>query len=205
MSSIIIGLTGGIGSGKTTVTNMFSNLGIDIIDADIIARTVVQPKSRALMAIQTHFGKDYILKNGQLNRSLLRKKIFSDEADKQWLNALLHPLIRDEIIKQTSSAQSPYCILVAPLLIENELLHLVDKVLVVDVDESTQIKRTLKRDTKSTEQEIKAIMASQVTRNVRAKAADDVINNSHDDLSAVTQQINTLHQQYLLFCQNKRN
>jgi dephospho-CoA kinase len=121
VSQIIIGLTGGIGSGKTTIANMFATLGIDIIDADIIAREVVQPNSPALGQIKQHFGDKVIFADGNLNRALLREKIFSCNHEKKWLNDLLHPLIRQSITSQLEQATSPYCLLVAPLLIENKL------------------------------------------------------------------------------------
>ena len=208
MSQIIIGLTGGIGSGKTTIANMFATLGIDIIDADIIAREVVQPNSPALGQIKQHFGDKVIFTDGNLNRALLREKIFSCDQEKKWLNELLHPLIRQSITSQLKEATSPYCLLVAPLLIENKLDALVHKVLVIDVKESVQLTRTLRRD-KSNEQVIKSIMASQLSRTDRLSAADDVINNnvecnqtlhlvdkssSKDELYS---QVEVLHQKYL--------
>ena len=208
MSQIIIGLTGGIGSGKTTIANMFSTLGIDIIDADIIAREVVQPNSPALGQIKQHFGDKLIFADGNLNRALLREKIFSCNHEKKWLNDLLHPLIRQSITSQLEQATSPYCLLVAPLLIENKLNALVHKVLVVDVKESVQLTRTLKRD-KSNEQVIKSIMASQLSRTDRLSAADDVINNNEECTQApgkiekssskneLYSQVEVLHQKYL--------
>lgn len=196
MSTVIIGLTGGIGSGKTTVTHCFEQLGINIIDADIIAREVVAINSPALTAIAKHFGDDYIQADGQLNRSLLRARIFSHEADKQWLNKLLHPLIRAELIRQTTQASSPYCLLVAPLLIENKLLSLVDRVLVVDVSEATQITRTIQRDNTPLAQ-VQAILASQITRTKRLAAADDVINNDDISLAALKDLVLLLDKKYL--------
>jgi len=196
MSKLIIGLTGGIGSGKTTITNYFKELGIDIIDADIIAREVVAVNSPALKAIAEHFGNEYLQADGQLDRSLLRSRIFSNEVDKIWLNELLHPLIRFNIVEQTKAAKSPYCILVAPLLIENNLLSLVDRVLIVDVSEATQISRTLLRDS-SSEKEIKAIMASQTNREVRSQTADDIINNDESSLAEVKIDVLSLNQKYL--------
>lgn len=196
MSTLIIGLTGGIGSGKTTVTDCFEQLGINIIDADIIAREVVAINSPALKAIATYFGNDYIKADGQLNRALLRTRIFANEADKQWLNNLLHPLIHDELIRQTTQASSPYCLLVAPLLIENNLLDLVDRVLVIDVSEDTQIARTIQRDKVSLAQ-VKAILASQITRTKRLAAADDVINNDKITVTAVKDLVLLLNKKYL--------
>ena len=195
MSKLVIGLTGGIGSGKTTITNYFGELGIEIIDADIIAREVVAVNSPALKAIAHHFGNDYLLADGQLNRSLLRSRIFSNEVDKLWLNKLLHPLIRNNIVKQTKEAKSTYCILVAPLLIENNLLELVDRVLIVDVSETTQISRTLLRDS-SSEQEVRAIIASQTSRTTRVNVADDIINNDDSPLSEIKTAVLSLNEKY---------
>jgi len=196
MSKLIVGLTGGIGSGKTTITNYFEKLAIDVIDADIIARDVVAINSPALNAIAQHFGSDYLQADGQLNRALLRSRIFSNEADKLWLNDLLHPLIRTNIIEQTENANSPYCLLVAPLLVENNLIGLVDRVLVVDVSEATQLSRTLLRDN-STEAEIKAIIASQTSRSQRVQVADDIINNDKTSLIKIEQAVLALDKKYL--------
>lgn len=201
MSNIIIGLTGGIGSGKTTVSNLFAELGIAIIDADVIARDVVTSGSPALKAIKKHFGSEFIQADGQLDRVLLRKQIFSNENDKLWLNKLLHPLIREQIVAQTKAAASPYCLLVAPLMIENNLMSLIDRLLVIDVKESTQITRTAHRDGNSSDQ-IKAIMASQVSRASRKLHADDILDN--DDCSEIElkQAVIKLHQAYLLIAES---
>ena len=138
MSHLIIGLTGGIASGKTTVANLLGQYGIDIIDADIVARDVVAPGSSALSQISQHFGPDILSPDGSLNRSELRQLIFSDAEHKTWLNNLLHPLIRQQIATELSLATSPYCLLVAPLLIENNMQSMVDLVLVVDSNEQDQ-------------------------------------------------------------------
>ncbi len=198
MSNFIIGLTGGIGSGKTTVTNIFAALNVDIIDADIIARDVVAKGSPALCAISEYFGKDFIQTNGQLNRALLRQRIFSNDTDKSWLNNLLHPLIREQIVLQAKSSSSPYCIVVAPLLIENNLIALVNRVLVIDVKESTQIARTTQRDSNSTEQ-VKAIIDSQVSRKVRQSHADDLLNNDDCSVASLKTSVAQLHKTYLLY------
>lgn len=195
MSKFIVGLTGGIGSGKTTVTDIFQKLGIDIIDADIAARIVVAPESKALAAISNHFGTEYIDKQGQLNRAKLRSRIFSVDEDKTWLNNLLHPLIRQEILTQISQAKSHYCILVAPLLLENKLNALVNRVLVVDVDEATQVTRTIARDPSSAE-EVKRIIASQMPRKQRLSLADDVINNHNTSLEELNLQVSHLNKKY---------
>ena len=196
MSDFIIGLTGGIGSGKTTVSNMFAELGVDIIDADVVAREVVEPNSIALTAIENHFGAEYINAQKQLDRAKLRTRIFSNPEDKKWLNNLLHPLIRQSMVAQLSNAQSDYCILVAPLLLENGLNKLVGRVLVVDIDEESQISRTVARDP-SSQEEIKRIIASQMSRNDRINSADDIINNQNKDLEKIRQQVQQLNQQYL--------
>lgn len=196
MSKLIIGLTGGIGSGKTTITNIFKGLGIEIIDADIIARDVVSINSPALKAIKEHFGHEFLQSDGHLNRALLRERIFSHNSDKLWLNNLLHPIIRSSIIEQTQSAVGEYCILVAPLLVENNLLALVDRVLVIDVDESTQLKRAMLRDN-SSQESIKAIIASQASRIARTCVADDIINNDNASLDTIKQNVLDLDKKYL--------
>ncbi|MCJ8319667.1 MAG: dephospho-CoA kinase [Colwellia sp.] len=202
MTSFIVGLTGGIGSGKTTVANMFAQLGIDIIDADIVARQVVEPNTTALRSIIEHFGDDYLDSSGQLNRSLLRTRIFSNSEDKIWLNQLLHPIIRNKILEDIESSSSPYCLLVAPLLLENKLDNIVDRVLVIDITENEQIIRSLKRDT-SSEIEIKSIIASQISRSDRLNAADDVIDNSNFDLSFTIKQVKYLDSLYHQYVQLK--
>lgn len=195
MANYIVGLTGGIGCGKTTVSNLFQALGVPVIDADIVARQVVQPGSACLNAITEHFGADILLENGELNRSLLREKVFSNSADKAWLNNLLHPAIRQNMLTKLAEIQSDYAILVAPLLLENGLEQYVQRVLVIDVPESVQLKRTLARDN-SSEQQVKAIMASQLPRQQRLERADDVISND-GSVAALTARVGALHQQYL--------
>lgn len=191
----IVGVTGGIGSGKTTVTDRFASHGIEVIDADVIARDVVAPGSDALQQIAEHFGADVLLTDGSLDRAQLRKLVFADSDEKEWLNQLLHPLIRHRIEDTLQSASSAYCILVAPLLLENKLDAMVDRVLVVDVSEETQIERTMRRDNNSAEQ-VAAIMAAQIEREQRLAAADDCIDNELP-LPEVYDQIDALHQQYL--------
>ena len=198
MSDFIVGLTGGIGSGKTTVTNIFASLGIDIIDADIIAREVVAKGSPALTAIKEHFGSDIIQTDGQLNRAMLRQKIFANEADKHWLNGLLHPLIRKQIVTQARVSSSPYCIIVAPLLIENNLTTLVNRVLVVDVKETTQVSRTIARDNNS-EKQVEAIINSQVSRKIRQEHADDLLNNDDCLMEDLESAVTKLHHTYLAY------
>lgn len=196
MSEFIVGLTGGIGSGKTTIANLFAEHNITLVDADIVARNVVAKDSPALAHISMHFGRDFIQADGQLDRALLRKQIFSNDDDKLWLNNLLHPLIREQLIEQMKTAQSDYCLLVAPLLIENNLTTLVNRVLVIDVSETTQIKRTTRRDNNSVEQ-VRAIIASQASRKVKQDHADDLLNNDNRSLESLKDMVAELHQHYL--------
>ena len=194
----IVAITGGIGSGKTTVANQFAELGIEVVDADVIAREVVEPGTPALAAITDHFGPDVIDQHGQLDRRRLRERVFSDPQAKGWLNALLHPLIRSEMQRQCAAARSPYCLLVVPLLVENQLTKLANRVLVIDVDEATQIERTCRRDGVSAEQ-ARAIIAAQASRAERLAAADDVIENHNGSEMAMKMRILALHETYLAF------
>jgi dephospho-CoA kinase len=174
---------------------MFKDLDIDVIDADVIARQVVEPGSPAVQKIVDKFGSEIIDKTGQLNRAKLREMIFSQPELKTWLNGLLHPLIRDEMSLQTQQAKSPYCILSVPLLVENNLNHSVDRVLIVDVTEQTQLDRTLKRDNVDAQQ-IRSIMNSQASREQRLAIADDVIDNN-GELQELVAQVAKLHKSYL--------
>jgi len=176
VSQFWVGLTGGIGSGKSTVAAEFVRLGIQQVDADIVARQVVEPGTAALEAIVQQFGEAIRSSDGQLDRSRLRQIVFNDETAKNWLNQLLHPLIRQEMLRQLADATSPYVLLVAPLLLENKLDQLVDTVLVVDVSEQTQINRTSVRDG-SSESLVQSIMAAQCSREERLARANQVISN----------------------------
>jgi len=197
----IVGLTGGIACGKTTIANSFKQHNIDIVDADIVAREVVEPGMPALEEIIQYFGEDIVLDSGQLNRSLLRTIIFSDEQKKVWLNQLLHPLIRQSMLKQIETTTSQYCLLVAPLLIENNLHQLVNRILVIDIHEDIQIVRATQRDP-SNEQEIKRIIASQIPRKQRLLKADDVINNESTDRLFIDKKVANLHLTYLEHSKN---
>ena len=194
----VVAITGGIGSGKTTVANRFAELGIEVVDADIIAREVVEPGTPALAAIAAHFGPDVVAPDGQLDRRRLRERIFTDSQAKEWLNALLHPLIRSEMLRQCEATRSPYCLLVVPLLVENRLTSLADRVLVIDVDEATQIERTCRRDGVSREQ-AQAILASQASRSERLAMADDVLDNQSGTTETIRARILALHETYLAF------
>ncbi|MGE6194377.1 dephospho-CoA kinase [Aeromonas media] len=194
----VVAITGGIGSGKTTVANQFSALGIEVVDADLIAREVVEPGTPALTAIASHFGPGILDEQGRLDRRALRERIFSDPAAKSWLNALLHPIIRSEMLRQCAAANSPYCLLVVPLLVENRLTGLADRVLVIDVDEATQIERTCRRDGVNREQ-AQAILASQASRSERLAMADDVLDNQSGTTETIRERILALHETYLAF------
>lgn len=190
-----VALTGGIGSGKSTVADNFSRLGITVVDADVIARQVVEPGQPALTIISDHFGKEILLQDGCLNRRVLREKIFSSPEEKQWLNALLHPLIHQRTRIEINQAVSPYVLWVVPLLIENNLQQMADRVLVVDVSPEVQIARTIARDKVSCEH-VQQILAAQVTREARLSVADDVINND-GAAEQVAAHVDRLHRQYL--------
>ena len=194
----VVAITGGIGSGKTTVANQFAALGIEVVDADLIAREVVAPGTPALAAIVNHFGAEMLTEQGLLDRRALRERIFSDPAAKFWLNALLHPIIRSEMLRQCAAVSSPYCLLVVPLLVENRLTELADRVLVIDVDEATQIERTCHRDGVSREQ-AQAILASQANRSERLAMADDVLDNQSGTTETIRERILALHETYLAF------
>ena len=191
----VVGLTGGIGSGKSAVSDLFAQQGIDIVDADVVARQVVEPGTPALLAIIDHFGEAIVTDNGTLNRPALRKRVFENDLDKQWLNALLHPAIRAEMQTQLEVATSPYVVFSVPLLIENGLDSMADTVLVVDCSEETQLARATRRDGSNIET-IKSIMASQATRQQRLEKAQNVIDNN-GELSALPPQVKSLHQQYM--------
>lgn len=199
-SHFTIGLTGGIGSGKSEVSRRFASHGISIVDADEIAREVVLPGQSALREIAARFGPDVITATGVLNRAKLRDIIFFDKEAKAWLESLLHPQINRLIRSRLALAESPYVILVSPLLLEAAQHNLVDRVLVVDASETLQMARANQRD-KAGAENIKAIMANQLSREERLARADDVIHNL-GDLASLDAQVAALHQQYLTLAQN---
>ncbi|MCW8886592.1 MAG: dephospho-CoA kinase [Motiliproteus sp.] len=191
----VVGLTGGIGSGKSTVAKEFEALGIVQVDADIIAREVVEPGQPALSAIAEHFGNDILLEDGSLNRPLLRERIFADKHQRLWLEQLLHPVIRQLTIKRLEQASSEYCLLTSPLLLETDQHILTDHILVVDIPEALQLERTTARDNNSTAQ-VQAIIEAQIDRQKRLNRADSVIDNSTDP-SALSRQVKELHNLFL--------
>ncbi|TDT43213.1 dephospho-CoA kinase [Halospina denitrificans] len=191
----VIGLTGGIGSGKSTVADLFRELGVFAIDADDVAREVVMPGEPALESIAEHFGKAILNEDGTLDRAALRKRVFEDDTERQWLEALLHPSINERLKHYLEEADSPYQLLVSPLLLETEQYRLCQHVLVVDVHQDTQIDRTMARDDNDREQ-IERIIASQMPRDKRLAAAGDVIDNDQP-VARVRQQVDELHRHYL--------
>lgn len=198
MRRLIIGLTGGIGSGKTSVAKLFGEHGITLIDTDQIARDVIHPGSSALQQVVKKFGAEILMPNGQLNRAKLRTIIFENPDHRMWLENLLHPLIREDIKKQIEQATSPYCIIIIPLLFETKPNPLIDRVLVVDTSEQNQIERTKIRD-KISPAEVRAIIQSQVDRETRIKKADDIIYNE-GPLEELIPQVEKLHRFYLGLC-----
>jgi len=192
---LIVGLTGGIGSGKSTVATLFKKLGITVIDADEIAREVVTPNSPLLTKIVEHFGKEIVDKNGHLQRRILRERIFQDTTARQWLEQLLHPAIYARLEELTQEVKSAYCIVIIPLLLETAKNDFVQRILVIDLSGELQISRTQARDHCSANQ-VRAIMQTQVNREQRLTAADDVIYND-GDLEKLTQQVAALHKHYI--------
>lgn len=189
-----VALTGGIASGKSTVADMFAELGIAVIDTDIIAREVVQAGQPALREIHERFGSEVIDAAGNLDRRALRSIVFADEQARLDLEAILHPRIGAETRRQADSAPGPYQIIVVPLLVGSPLLKFVDRVLVVDCDEDLQIQRLLTRDTETVDQ-ARRILAAQASREARLAIADDVINNDHG-LDDTRHQVRELHARF---------
>ena len=198
----VVGITGGIGSGKSAVSDRFKRLGIKIVDADIASREVVKVGQPALTAIREHFGAELIQTDGTLDRAALRARVFADPAQRKWLERLLHPLINAYLERELASAESPYAVLVSPLLLETTQSRLVDRVLVVDVPEQTQIERTIARDSNS-ETQVKAIMAAQASRAARLERADDVVANDAG-FDALDKTVAELHRRYLDLARDKQ-
>ncbi len=189
-----IGLTGGIGSGKSAVSKLFSELGVTIIDSDLIAHELTQTGSILTKEIAEYFGKD-VIQNNKLDRSALRKIIFTDPEAKQWLEKLLHPAIIKKMLLDSEKSNSPYCIFVIPLLIEGKFQSLVDRILVVDSPIELQIQRTKDRDQKS-DSEIKAIINAQSSREEKLAVADDIITND-GSIENLKNAVDLLHKKYL--------
>ena len=192
----VVGVTGGIGSGKSAVTERFESRGITVVDADLAARVVVEPGKPALEAIAGHFGEQLISADGSLDRAELRRLVFADEVERHWLEQLTHPLIGREIMAQLEASTSPYTILSSPLLLETSQRDLTDCILVVDVPESVQLERTMQRDDND-EAQVRRIMAAQLPRSERLQGADIVLDNSRS-LAALDELVEELHKEFLL-------
>lgn len=192
---MIVGITGGIGSGKSAVTDRFQALGITVVDADLAARVVVEAGQPALAAIAAHFGADILQADGTLDRAALRARVFADAAERHWLEQLTHPLIAAEIRAQLQASTSPYTILSSPLLLETAQKDLADLVVVVDVPEEVQLARTMARDNNDAAQ-VQRIMAAQLPRQQRLEGADIIIDNSRS-LTALDEVVAELHKEFL--------
>ena len=195
LKKFIVGLTGGIGSGKTAVSDYLHQQGICIVDADVVARVIVEPGKPAWSDIKEHFGDEVLLEDQTLNRPWLRQQVFADPEQRKALEKFTHPRIREEIIHQLQAADSAYTILVSPLLIESGQYQLVERIVVVDIPEEVQVERTCSRDANDAEQ-VKRIIAAQISRKDRLAKADDVLDNS-GDLEGLQNQAAELHQRLL--------
>ena len=191
----VVGITGGIGSGKTAVTDHLETLDIVVVDADKAARVVVEPGKPALDEIAAHFGSEILLDDGALNRAALREVVFNDSAQRKILEGITHPRIREEIARQLSAATSPYVVLSSPLLLESGQNSFADYVVVIDVPEAVQVNRTMRRDDNS-ESLVKQIMAAQLDRQTRLSRADEAISND-DTLEALHTEVEALHKRLL--------
>jgi len=192
---LIVGLTGGIGSGKTTVSDLFVDKGITVVDADVISRIVVEPNSTGLEQIRARFGEEVIAADGNLDRRALRNLVFADQALRKDLEAITHPLIAQELVRQLQASRSSYTLLVSPLLIESGQAKMARRILVVDAPESEQVARTIVRD-HTDEKGVRAIIAAQMSREERNKHAHDLIVNDKN-LDYLREEVDRLHDTYL--------
>ena len=192
---LIIGLTGGIGSGKSVASDKFRSLGITIVDADVASRTVVEPGKPALKEIEDHFGSGIITAEGKLDRNNLREIIATDPEERKWLESVTHPKIGEQITKEISESTSVYTLFVAPLLLETNSQEMCSRVVVVDVPKDVQIRRTAKRDKVSPNQ-VEQMVAAQMEREKRLEKADDVLLNS-GTIEDLEKQVEELHKKYI--------
>lgn len=190
-----VGLTGGIASGKTTVSNLFAKLGIEVIDADVIARKLLQQNTECYQQVLAEFGNEVLMANGDLNRPWLRERIFNDDMAKKALEAIVHPAVRERILQRVQNINSAYCIISVPLLIEAQMQDLVDRTLLVDLLPETQLERLMQRD-KVNQQQAQAMLNGQASREDRLQFADDIIDNNSDP-KKLDSQIHLLHHQYM--------
>ena len=194
--SIKIGLTGGIASGKTTVSDFFKKLGIQVIDADVISHEVTKPNGSAFKEIMSSFGSNILNENGLIDRKKMRAIIFNDQNKKEELEGIIHPKVREEMLKLISQSNDHYLIISVPLLVETGMDQMLDRTLVVDCSEETQIDRLMHRD-KITFQEAQSILINQANRSARLKVADDlIVNEKNVNLSELEKEVLELHKRY---------
>ncbi len=198
---LVVALTGGIGSGKTTACRLFETLGTPIIDADLIARSLVEPGEPALDEITQQFGSSVLTTKGTLDRKRVRQLIFSDREKRHLLESILHPRIRREMVRRIAELTTPYCIVAIPLLVESGQIEIADRVLVIDTTESEQLQRVIERDEQAKEA-VAAIISSQASRAARLALADDIIDNS-GDIGHLQAQVESYHQKYLSIAKNR--
>ena len=195
-----VGLTGGIASGKSTVADMFAELGVPVIDTDVIAREVVEPGQPALEEIRDSFGKEVIADDGSLDRAAMRRRVFADDNARRRLEAILHPRIRESAMQQADLAGGAYQLIVVPLLAESPMRQAMDRILVVDCDVDVQVARLLERDAE-TEDQARRIIGAQASREQRLAIADEVIRND-GPISETRRQVERLHSHYLQLSAN---
>jgi len=200
---LVIGLTGGIGSGKTAASDYLANKQITVVDADLASRIIVEPGKPALDAIRQRFGEQVIQADGALDRRALRDIVFADSAARRDLEGITHPAIATEIVRQLQQSSSPYTVLVSPLLLESSQHTLVQRILLIDVPEAVQLARTTQRDGVD-ESQVRAIIAAQMSREEKRRRADDIVVND-GDLNQLHRQLDELHQQYLKMAAEQTN
>lgn len=193
-SALLVGLTGGIGSGKSAVCHEFERLGVPIVDADIVAREVVEPGSEGLRAVVEFFGEEILDSQGMLDRARLRQLVFEDDQKRVTLESILHPKIRERIREQLDAIETPYSIMCVPLLVEKRGYENIDRILVIDCPVEIQISRVMKRDNLTREQ-VEAIMKTQATREQRLRLADDIVENA-SDIESLREPVQILHTKY---------
>lgn len=198
--TLTIGLTGGIGSGKSTVARLFQQLGVPVFDTDVIAKELTRTGEPALQEITSIFGDELLDKDGNLNRELLKKKIFNNDKAREKLENILHPKIHEQLMANITSTTAPYCVAVIPLLFEKNWQDIVDRVLVVDLSKEQQLTRTTSRDNVN-ESLVLQIINTQVDRDTRLSLADDIIDNSGSE-PQLANRVNELHEKYLTLAQN---
>lgn len=198
---LVVGLTGGVGSGKTAVSDRFAQCGVPVVDTDLLARELVEPDQPALLEIVTEFGPDCLDETGRLRRDRLRERVFADPDGRLRLEAILHPRIRALMRARIADLVAPYCLVVIPLLVETGMTDILDRVLVVDAPEVEQVRRVMARDGVPEEQ-ARRILAAQASRDQRLARADDVLENV-GDLDALSRQVAALHKHYLALASAK--